>query len=411
MHDCARGVLVLGCQGVEVRSWSRTASASVVQQLPLDGVTALSAQPSADGSFFVVHGRGACLAQLAPLPAERQALALADLGTSARDAAPCKTVPRLHSPRLASLLSLCSTFVCRPLQSCRSLQQTHSLPINTATTCLDVEKRQNDTGEYQEALELCGALLPDGSPQRRALEDALRLRYGHALLAAGDVDDGLAQFAFCPDADPLVLLRLFPALVPDKFAPLLPASFAGQDLSGMAAAVVEPLAGDAYPHAVSLLLPYLLSHRSRLIASGLLPPPPLGRPPPPPPPQQSQKATTAALLQEAAANEEGEENGGGAIVDAARGADAAAARQSPPAAAAAATTAVVLDTAIVGAMLVLPDSGALLRFVQQPNFVDLESGRQLLAAAGRYAELAALCQVRRAPHAQLLACLSACLPE
>jgi hypothetical protein len=55
----------------------------------------------------------------------------------------------------------------------------------------------------------------------------------------------------------------------------------------------------------------------------------------------------------------------------------------------------VIDTAILRAMLLQPDSGALLRLLQQTNFVDLEDGEAVLTAAGRYAELAALYQYNR----------------
>lgn len=55
--------------------------------------------------------------------------------------------------------------------------------------------------------------------------------------------------------------------------------------------------------------------------------------------------------------------------------------------------AVAVDTAVLRALLALPDSGALLHFIQRPNHVDLEEGRAALRAAGRYSELVALYQV------------------
>ena len=42
------------------------------------------------------------------------------------------------------------------------------------------------------------------------------------------------------------------------------------------------------------------------------------------------------------------------------------------------------------AMLAMTDTGALLRFVQRPNSVDLATGKAALEAAGRYSELVAL---------------------
>lgn len=52
----------------------------------------------------------------------------------------------------------------------------------------------------------------------------------------------------------------------------------------------------------------------------------------------------------------------------------------------------ILDTALLLAMLAQPDSGALLRLLQQRNFVDPEEGEKALRGPGRYAELAALYQ-------------------
>lgn len=49
----------------------------------------------------------------------------------------------------------------------------------------------------------------------------------------------------------------------------------------------------------------------------------------------------------------------------------------------------------------MSDSGALLRFVQRPNRVDLREGEAALIAKGRYSELVALYQ-RRNCHEQAL---------
>ncbi|RMZ54929.1 hypothetical protein APUTEX25_000446 [Auxenochlorella protothecoides] len=66
--------------------------------------------------------------------------------------------------------------------------------------------------------------------------------------------------------------------------------------------------------------------------------------------------------------------------------------------------AVAVDTAVLRALLALPDSGALLHFIQRPNHVDLEEGRAALRAAGRYSELVALYQ-GRGRHSSALALL------
>jgi hypothetical protein len=54
--------------------------------------------------------------------------------------------------------------------------------------------------------------------------------------------------------------------------------------------------------------------------------------------------------------------------------------------------AVLVDTALLRALLLLPDSGALLRFVQRPNSVDWVASEAALKEAGRYAELTCLYQ-------------------
>ena len=45
-------------------------------------------------------------------------------------------------------------------------------------------------------------------------------------------------------------------------------------------------------------------------------------------------------------------------------------------------------------MLATSDTGALLRFVQRPNSVDLAEGESALQAQGRYSELVALLQAK-----------------
>lgn len=47
---------------------------------------------------------------------------------------------------------------------------------------------------------------------------------------------------------------------------------------------------------------------------------------------------------------------------------------------------------VIQAMLLMDDTGSLLRFVQRPNSVDLAEGCHILRSAGRYSELVALLQ-------------------
>ena len=51
---------------------------------------------------------------------------------------------------------------------------------------------------------------------------------------------------------------------------------------------------------------------------------------------------------------------------------------------------VLIDTALLQAFLTQADNGALLQFVQRPNAIDLESGVAALSASGRFAELVEL---------------------
>ncbi len=49
---------------------------------------------------------------------------------------------------------------------------------------------------------------------KHKLEEALRVRYGYHLFAAGDIHQGMAQIGISASASPLVLLNLLPSLTP-----------------------------------------------------------------------------------------------------------------------------------------------------------------------------------------------------
>ncbi|GBF95524.1 hypothetical protein Rsub_07874 [Raphidocelis subcapitata] len=327
---------------VEIRSLSRVAAPAAAQQMPLPGMGVAAAAPpppagdgaagaasAGAGAVFVASAApGGGVRRLLPVPPERQARALAA------------------------------------------------------------------AGEFSGALELA-ARLPDG-PRRRALEGSLRLRFCDALFAAGEVDDALTQLSMCADsaaesalagAGPLLLLRLFPDLVPEKFRPLLPKRAFGEPLPPPPAAPGAraggggaagggggaPLAlarqgssGVAGPAgraaaALGVVVPYLLSYRTRL---------------------------TAAMAEAAEAGGDAPGAAGAEQAAAAGGQEGGEAEGAPRPEA----VACVLDTALLLAMLTQPDSGAALRLLQQANSADLEVGGAALAAAGRYAELAALLQ-------------------
>ncbi|GLC77792.1 hypothetical protein PLESTB_000955600 [Pleodorina starrii] len=262
--------------------------------------------------------------------------------------------------------------------------------------------------------------------RRALLEERLRLSYGHYLFKAGEYDDGMAQLALCKSATALVLLRLFPSLVPPKYQHVLPTHAAGQPLPP----VPEPT-GEAYIAAASQLLPYILSHRTRAInalakggaattgaeaqaqrcaarhearedtvpsghrvavsestsANGITHAVAAARTGKPGGPAASPTVTSGASAAGPAVNDvggasEARPDGAGACAD---GALSSLPPPPPPQ-----ELLIILDTAIVRIMVVMPDTGALLRFVQLPNYVDLQEGEKALAESGMYAELAAL---------------------
>lgn len=226
----------------------------------------------------------------------------------------------------------------------------------------------------------------------------------------------------CSEPDPLLLLRLYPSLVPDKFKPLLPTSAYGESLpeieyrsrsnsadgrdisagaggpSAVSAAVSSSQSrkqnGSAAADAAALavVVPYLLSHRTRMLS-------------------QLEDAVAAAgddnRLQ-------GSQRNGHQLLHHSSS-DSSMSASSPTVNGSSDSNrvksqeqlqliAAVIDTAILRAMLKQSDSGALLRLLQQVNFVDVEDGKSVLSAVGRYAELAALYQYNRR-HSQGLGLL------
>lgn len=224
----------------------------------------------------------------------------------------------------------------------------------------------------------------------------------------------------CRSAGPLVLLRLLPSLVPEKFRSLLPTAAAGQPLPE----VSEPQ-GEAFIAAASCLLPYLLSHRTRATAALAADTAATATDPASGHGADSTLADTreggraakaangegaatgVSHLREAAAEDrrsqqqrqqqngdrqrdgQEDEEGKGHGLDCGRGPGDDAGEEEgqgrtlstgallqppslPPR-----QLLVVLDTAIVAVMVAMPDSGALLRFVQLPNHVDVEEGEKV----------------------------------
>lgn len=174
----------------------------------------------------------------------------------------------------------------------------------------------------------------------------------------------MLHFGMSSLAGPLELVRLFPSLAPPKLLAAAEAERAAGEESagergpaeqrdaaeagaagGQGAAAGEPQ-GEAFVAGVQQLMPYLLSHRSRLAAAAASPAPPRQ-------PEQQQlgegqqqhvpaSATAAPAAQESGASPKSR---------------AALAKRRLEGSA----TASLLDTALLLALLALPDSGALLR--------------------------------------------------
>lgn len=196
-------------------------------------------------------------------------------------------------------------------------------------------------GRHADAVVLAG-LTPDAGRREAALRVARR-GLAASLFAGGDFDGALAQLGMQAGAGSdgdgdgalLSLLRLFPSLAPPE---LLEGLDDGDEPAATGPPPPEP-SGAAYERAVAALLPYLMSFRGRLAA----------------------RERTSA--------------------------DGAADAPSPPPPT---PLAVAVDTAILHAMLVGPDTGAALRFASSPNAASARHGEAALRAVGRFAELVAL---------------------
>jgi len=110
--------------------------------------------------------------------------------------------------------------------------------------------------EFQDALQVV-ELLNDRD--RTETEDDIRISYGINMFMNEEYNEGLMQFTMRSHRSPLLLLRLFPSLLPkemmDEF--LLPVS------EEFFEDYKEP-EGENYALAISCLLPLLLADRSRL---------------------------------------------------------------------------------------------------------------------------------------------------
>lgn len=269
-------------------------------------------------------------------------------------------------------------------------------------------------GEHEEALAMCGLVPPAEAEARRALEDRIHLAYGRRLFRRGQYDAAMLHLGMSGLAGPVQLLRLLPSLAPahllraaaeaeeEARGPGLPAADEDDaEEEGVEGPAAGPVPGtEEFQEAVAALMPYLLSHRSRLAtaAAGSSPSTTLGG---------NAAAKAAAVAGEAAAGG----GGGSAALAAMERSPSARAEAAADAAAEAvhqrlssSPLAVLVDTALLRVLLALPDSGALLRFVSRPNCVDGAVGEAALRGVGRYSELVALHQ-SRGQHAAALGLL------
>ncbi|KAF6257282.1 hypothetical protein COO60DRAFT_26268 [Scenedesmus sp. NREL 46B-D3] len=356
--------LLPGC--IEVKSISRVGASAAEQTLLLPGMSVAAPTPSSGGCLYAASAADKGIRQLRPVPLERQAKLLAAAG---------------DFQGALELLTL----------------------MEDEAAAAAAAAAGSEAGDEAAGTASTAAAVAAAAAKRQQLEDVLRLKFGYHLFETGEPDEALTQFSMCSEPDPLLLLRLYPSLVPDKFLPLLPSSAYGEPLPDMPAAAAAADTGGSSSSsstntkgggaadvagAVSVVVPYLLSHRTRLLAS-----------------LEEATAAAAASAEQQQQQQQGEAPGP-AEAKLANGEAAAAPASSTSSSSTRQRSqqelqlvATVIDTAILRAMLLQPDSGALLRLLQQTNFVDLEDGEAILTAAGRYAELAALYQYNR-QHAQ-----------
>ncbi|KAA6422986.1 MAG: vam6 Vps39 isoform X1 [Trebouxia sp. A1-2] len=323
---------------VQVRSAHRLSDHGLTQKLPIAGTSVLTACQSS-GNIFVAATGSDGIHQLAPVPFDQQAKALADVD------------------------------------------------------------------QFAEALTMIAYLHDSQTEPNRLLKDGIHIRYGHHLFGRGEFDEGLAQMGMTSSSNPVTLLHLFPSLASPAL--LQPVSHL---VPGVKLPKVAEPTGEAYSDAVSILLPYLLSHRSRLAAFTAATDTAHQA-------AASQASTTAGSHPATAQHQSASRSGEPPEAAAPRGSYSEAMEEagepgspmrSKPQEFLAGLQpeqrhrlAVLVDTAILKVMLAMVDTGALLCFLHRSNDVDLREGEVVLRARGRYSELVALYQQRGQHEAAL----------
>ncbi|GLI62985.1 hypothetical protein VaNZ11_005842 [Volvox africanus] len=238
--------------GLEVRSLRRIAEGHVVQRvLLLESQRPVPPAVSEDGSVFVVAPGTATTS--APAGAHATAATTASSGTATNTILRLVPVPlEEQAHTLAKMGEYGEALALAALLDDEGEGEASAVGRESGGGAPSVVGSEPGFGDG------CRTSSSTSSGRRELLEERLRLAYGHYLFQEGEYDEGMAQLALCKSTTALVLLRLFPSLVPPKFKHYLPTHAAGQRLPE----VSEPT-GEAYVTAVSQLLPYVLSHRTR----------------------------------------------------------------------------------------------------------------------------------------------------
>ncbi|GIL49841.1 hypothetical protein Vafri_6156 [Volvox africanus] len=238
--------------GLEVRSLRRIAEGHVVQRvLLLESQRPVPPAVSEDGSVFVVAPGTAPTS--APAGAHATAATTGSSGTASSTILRLVPVPlEEQAHTLAKMGEYGEALALAALLDDEGEGEASAIGRESGGGAPSVAGSEPGLGDG------CRTSSSTSSSRRELLEERLRLAYGHYLFQEGEYDEGMAQLALCKSTTALVLLRLFPSLVPPKFMHYLPTHAAGQLLPE----VSEPT-GEAYVTAVSQLLPYVLSHRTR----------------------------------------------------------------------------------------------------------------------------------------------------
>lgn len=199
--------------------------------------------------------------------------------------------------------------------------------------------------EYEEAIELCRHMRDEREKKR--LLARIHLAYGKSLLKHRQYEEAMLYLGTSELCTPVEILEHFSFLVPSRLlvdaanalrsgTPMQQISDKNGSMARLDSLMSSPPEEDK-EKAASTLTPYLLSYRNRLAAAA------------------SDDPNDISYIQPLCA---------------------------------------LVDTALLNALLIMPDSGALLQFIQRPNEIDLENGSSSLEKFGRYAELVALYKAR-----------------